>query len=220
MNQIATALTNVGQTETAVRIRQQIDDLNQRWKALEQRAEEREQQLGSAHEVQRFHRDIDETKDWIMEKCDALDSDDFGRDLRSVQALQRKHDGVERDLAALGDKIRTLDEKANKLRQTHPGGSGTRAHAPAICYLESLAEAAEQIYDLQRQINDQWNQLTQKSNSRKDKLLDSYDYQRFLSDYRDLMQWIGEKAIILFVRSKFSLFANYFSRYESACRFG
>lgn len=55
-----------------------------------------------------------------------------------------------------------------------------------------IAEAAEQIYDLQRQINDQWNQLTQKSNSRKDKLLDSYDYQRFLSDYRDLMQWIGE----------------------------
>jgi spectrin alpha len=66
MNQIATALTSVGQTETAVKIRQQIEDLNQRWKALEQRAEQREQQLGSAHEVQRFHRDIDETKDWIQ----------------------------------------------------------------------------------------------------------------------------------------------------------
>lgn len=172
MNQIATALINVGQTETAVKIRQQIDDLNQRWKALEQKAEQRSQQLDSAHEVQRFHRDIDETKDWIQEKNDALESDDFGRDLRSVQALQRKHDGVERDLAALGDKIRTLDEKANKLRQTHP-------------------EAAEQIYDLQRQINEQWNQLTQKANSRREKLLDSYDYQRFLSDYRDLIQWIG-----------------------------
>ena len=111
MNQIATALTSVGQTETAVRIRQQIEDLNQRWRALEQKAEEREQQLGSAHEVQRFHRDVDETKDWIMEKNEALDSDDFGASLRSVQALQRKHEGVERDLAALGDKIKTLDEK-------------------------------------------------------------------------------------------------------------
>lgn len=171
MNQIATALTSVGQTETAVRIRQQIDDLNQRWKALEQQAEQREQQLGSAHEVQRFHRDVEETKDWINEKNEALDSQDFGRDLRSVQALQRKHEGTERDLAALGDKIRDLDEKATKLRQSHP-------------------EAAEQIYDLQRQINEQWNQLTQKANSRKDKLLDSYDYQRFLSDYRDLITWI------------------------------
>jgi spectrin alpha len=43
----------------------------------------------------------------LQEKDDALDSDDFGRDLRSVQALQRKHEGVERDLAALGDKAST-----------------------------------------------------------------------------------------------------------------
>ena len=109
--------------------------------------------------------DVDETKDWITEKDDTLDSEDFGRDLRSVQALQRKHEGVERDLAALGDKIKSLDEKANKLRQTHP-------------------EAAEQIYDLQRQLNEEWNRLTAKANSRKEKLLDSYDYHRFLADYR------------------------------------
>lgn len=44
---------------------------------------------------------------------------------------------------------------------------------------------------MQRQINEQWTHLTQKANSRKDKLLDSYDYQRFLSDYRDLIQWIN-----------------------------
>ncbi len=41
--------------------------------------------------------------------------DDLGKDLRSVQALQRKHEGLERDLAALGDKIRQLDELGRKL---------------------------------------------------------------------------------------------------------
>ncbi|KJH49812.1 spectrin repeat-containing domain protein [Dictyocaulus viviparus] len=135
MNQIATALTSVGQTETAVRIRQQIEDLNARWRALEEQTEQREQQLGSAHEVQRFHRDVDETRDWIQEKDDALDSDDFGRDLRSVQALQRKHEGVERDLAALGDKIKSLDEKAdtwmsareNFLAQEDPTGDNVES---------------------------------------------------------------------------------------------
>lgn len=35
-------------------------------------------------------------------------SDDFGRDLASVQALLRKHEGLERDLAALEDKARTI----------------------------------------------------------------------------------------------------------------
>lgn len=50
--------------------------------------------MGSAHEVQRFHRDVDETKDWIQEKDEALNNDDCGKDLRSVQALQRKHEGT------------------------------------------------------------------------------------------------------------------------------
>lgn len=43
-----------------------------------------------------------------------LSSDDYGRDLASVQALQRKHEGVERDLAALEDKVLTLGKEAER----------------------------------------------------------------------------------------------------------
>lgn len=68
--------------------------------------------------------------------------------------------------------IRQLDETANRLMQTHP-------------------DTAEQTYAKQREINEEWTQLTAKANSRKEKLLDSYDLQRFLSDYRDLMSWIN-----------------------------
>ena len=53
-------------------------------------------------------RAADETKSWMNEKDTALLSDDYGRDLASVQALQRKHEGLERDLAALEDKVREL----------------------------------------------------------------------------------------------------------------
>ncbi|RWR99252.1 spectrin-like protein, partial [Dinothrombium tinctorium] len=129
-------------------------------------------QLMSAHEVQRFHRDIDETKDWIQEKDEALNNNDYGHDLRSVQTLQRKHEGLERDLAALGDKIRQLDETAKRLMQTHP-------------------ENADQTHSKQTEINEEWTRLTEKANARKEKLLDSYDLQRFLADYRDLMSWIN-----------------------------
>lgn len=50
-------------------------------------------------------RDVDETIGWIKEKEQLMASDDFGRDLASVQALLRKHEGLERDLAALEDKV-------------------------------------------------------------------------------------------------------------------
>lgn len=50
-------------------------------------------------------RDADETISWINEKDTLLSTDDYGRDLPSVQALERKHDGLERDLNALEDKV-------------------------------------------------------------------------------------------------------------------
>ena len=132
MNEMATQLNNLGQTEAAVKITQQIDDLNQKWTSLQQVTTERAGQLGSAHEVQRFHRDIEETKDWIQEKDDALNNDDYGRDLRSVQTLQRKHEGLERDLAALGDKISSLDETAKRLMTSHPD-SAEQTYAKQVC---------------------------------------------------------------------------------------
>ncbi|KAK9736583.1 Variant SH3 domain [Popillia japonica] len=101
MNEIAMQLVSLGQTEAALKIQTQLEDLNTKWASLQQLTAERATQLGSAHEVQRFHRDVDETKDWIQEKDEALNNDDLGKDLRSVQTLQRKHEGIERDLAAL-----------------------------------------------------------------------------------------------------------------------
>ena len=65
-------------------------------------------------------RDADETKDWIDEKDQALNIEDFGHDLTTVQRLQRKHEGLERDLAALGEKVKDLDETTERLMQTHP----------------------------------------------------------------------------------------------------
>ncbi|XP_063792528.1 spectrin alpha chain, non-erythrocytic 1 isoform X5 [Pseudophryne corroboree] len=149
-----------------------IKDLNERWRSLQQLAEERSQLLGSAHEVQRFHRDADETKEWIEEKNQALNTDSYGHDLASVQALQRKHEGFERDLAALGDKVNSLGETAQRLIQSHP-------------------ESADDIQEKCTELNQAWNSLGKRADKRKEKLGDSHDLQRFLSDFRDLMSWIN-----------------------------
>ncbi|XP_052790870.1 spectrin alpha chain-like isoform X12 [Mya arenaria] len=178
LNNIADRLTAMGKTEAADKIREQIATLNTRWATLQQVTADRAQTLGSAHEVQRFHRDVDETKDWINEKNQALNNDNYGHDLASVQALQRKHEGLERDLAALGEKVRDLDDTAKRLMMTHP-------------------DQGEQIYEHQTEINEMWNELTGKADQRKAKLLDSYDLQRFLSDYRDLTSWINSMMALV-----------------------
>ncbi|XP_066294881.1 spectrin alpha chain, non-erythrocytic 1-like isoform X28 [Branchiostoma lanceolatum] len=174
INEIARKLEDEGMivAEEAPAVQAQVANLNQRWAALEQLASDRSATLGSAHEVQRFHRDAEETKDWIAEKDQALNTDNYGHDLASVQALQRKHEGFERDLAALGDKVHSLDDTSQRLIQTHP-------------------EAADSISEKQSEINDAWGNLTARADARKAKLMDSQDYQRFLSDFRDLESWIN-----------------------------
>ena len=57
----------------------------------------------------------DETIAWIAEKDSVLSTDDYGKDLASVQTLQRKHVGIERDLAALEDRVRTINQEAMRL---------------------------------------------------------------------------------------------------------
>ncbi|KAI2810972.1 Spectrin alpha chain, non-erythrocytic 1 [Blomia tropicalis] len=160
MNHMATQLADLGQAEAASKINRQVEELNQKWVNLQEMTASREQQLASAHEVQRFHRDIDETKDWIREKDEALDTDDFGHDLRSVQALQRKHEGLERDLEALFEKVKQLDKTASSIENKHP-------------------ESAEQTREKQNEIIEEWNRLRVKANDRRTKLSNSYELQRF-----------------------------------------
>lgn len=55
---------------------------------LKQLALMRQEKLFGAHEIQRLNRDADETVAWIAEKDVVLSSDDYGRDLATVQTLQ------------------------------------------------------------------------------------------------------------------------------------
>ena len=148
------------------------------WQRLRRLANSRQEKLFGAHEIQRFNRDADETIAWINEKDALISSDDGGKDLASVQALQRKHEGVERDLAALEDKVSMLAQESEKLCTTHP-------------------DHAEQIRAKQQEIAQNWTDLIEKAKQRKQMLDESYFLHRFLADFRDLTSWINDmKAVI------------------------
>jgi len=170
MNDVANKLNDLGQTEAAAKITEQIEDLNVKWNNLQQASEERANQLASTYEVQRFHRDIDETKDWISEKEELLDNTDLGNDLKSVKSLLRQHEGIEKDLVALNTKIDKLNDTANRLVVSHP-------------------ESAEQTRQKQAEINTEWEHLIEKANARKSNLKDSYELQKFLADSDDILNW-------------------------------
>lgn len=77
------------------------NELNDAWERLEAVAEARKQDLSTAYEIHHFYREADETIGWITEKQTKLATDDVGKDLAGVTSLERKHEVLERDLAAL-----------------------------------------------------------------------------------------------------------------------
>ena len=70
------------------------------WQQLLGLMDNRKQQLQAAGEIHRFNRNVAEALSRIQEKDAAL-PDDLGRDLNSVLALIRRHEGFENDLVAL-----------------------------------------------------------------------------------------------------------------------
>uniref|UniRef100_A0A8C2UCP0 Spectrin alpha, non-erythrocytic 1 n=1 Tax=Coturnix japonica TaxID=93934 RepID=A0A8C2UCP0_COTJA len=159
-------------------IKSKQDEVNASWQRLKGLAQQRQGKLFGAAEVQRFNRDVDETISWIKEKGQLMASDDFGRDLASVQALLRKHEGLERDLAALEDKVKALCAEADRLQQSHPIN-------------------ASQIQVKREELIANWEQIRTLAAERHARLNDSYRLQRFLADFRDLTSWVTEmKALI------------------------
>lgn len=77
------------------------------WQQLLGLMDNREQRLQAAGEIHRFHRDVAEALSRIQEKEAAL-PDDLGRDLNSVLALIRRHEGFENDLVALEAQLQVL----------------------------------------------------------------------------------------------------------------
>lgn len=70
------------------------------WQQLLRLMDNRAQRLQAAGKIHRFNRDVAEALSRIQEKDAAL-PDDLGRDLNSVLALIRRHEGFENDLVAL-----------------------------------------------------------------------------------------------------------------------
>jgi spectrin alpha len=179
LNRRADELVDTGSHIDISQIRQKQKDLNEAWSRLRLGASSRQERLFGAHEIQRLNRDIDETCAWISEKESLLALDDLGKDLANVQALQRKHDAVERDLAALADKVEGLTREGERLVQSGQGEGREQLNAK----LDELAE--------------QWSKLRERANERKKRLQESYKLQSILSDHRDLMNWYNEMSAVM-----------------------
>ena len=151
-------------------VQQKRNAFTSRWKQLQGAITTYRVLLDGAYEIHVFNRDLDDTSERIAEKSLAMSSDDHGRDLSAVEALQRKQEALERDMTAVKQKIFDHENDAAKLMRKYP-------------------ERADDINSKLMELKENWSELEALSVKRRQQLEDAYQIQKFLSDVKELTQW-------------------------------
>ncbi|BET01245.1 Spectrin [Nesidiocoris tenuis] len=170
--QTGEVLINDGNPESKM-IQAKMNETQQLWEDLKELAHARQEALAGAKQVHVFDRTADETISWIQEKDSSLSAEGFGQDLESIQALARKHDVFQTDLAAVKEQVESVVEEGGRLSGLFP-------------------DAREHIEVKHEEVTDAWTQLFEKTEQRKKHLEQAEQLQSYFELYRDLMAWISE----------------------------
>uniref|UniRef100_A0A3P9ALQ2 Spectrin beta chain n=1 Tax=Esox lucius TaxID=8010 RepID=A0A3P9ALQ2_ESOLU len=153
--------------------------LNMRWKAFKDLVEDKKRKVDSALSYHNYGLECEETEAWIREKTCIIEStQDLGNDLNAVMTIQRKLFGMERDLAAIEDKLTFLRSEADQLAMDHP-------------------DNAADIKARRAQLDAAWDNLKATLKDREDSLGEVSKLQTFLQDMDNFQTWLfrTQKAV-------------------------
>ncbi|CAB1343779.1 unnamed protein product [Coregonus sp. 'balchen'] len=173
VNQIARQLIHSGHPSEK-EIKAQQDKLNTRWSQFRDLVDLKKDSLNSALGVQNYHLECNETKSWIREKAKVIEStQELGNDLAGVMALQRKLTGMERDLAAIEDKLGELGKEGECLATEHP-------------------DQAQGIMGRLGEITGVWDEMKGTLKNREESLGEASKLQQFLRELDDFQSWLSK----------------------------
>uniref|UniRef100_A0A1B0D969 Karst n=1 Tax=Phlebotomus papatasi TaxID=29031 RepID=A0A1B0D969_PHLPP len=160
------------------KIKARQKQIHQLWDHLNYLKAQKEKNLQGASSVELFNRTCDEAKDWMNEKMMQLDAAEWGRDLKTVQALQRRHQNLERELAPIQEKVNRVNLLANSVKSSYP------------------TERAN-VTQRQNEIQEIWKNVQNKANERRARLENAVGQQIFENSSKNLLSWVEETNAVL-----------------------
>ena len=157
-----------GQTDS---INQHLSELEEILNKLVEAANEKSDRLKEATDGQTFMRASEEIDMWINDVENSLTSDDYGKDMTSVQNLQKKQQLLENEFQLKKERIDQLLKDAEHFQQ--------------IGHFD-----ANNILKKQIQLVTRFQSLLEPLQQKKEKLNASAEYQRLLHNIEDEEAWI------------------------------
>jgi len=104
----------------------------------------------------------------MMEKMTQLDMAVLGPDLKTVQALQRRHQHLEHELAPVEEKVNRVNLLADSVKSSYPNEqTNVNVH--------------------QKEVQDLWGKVKAKTLERRSRLEDAVDHQIFMNSSKNLV---------------------------------
>uniref|UniRef100_A0A2A4K9M3 PH domain-containing protein n=1 Tax=Heliothis virescens TaxID=7102 RepID=A0A2A4K9M3_HELVI len=146
--------------------------LRQQWDRLLRLKQQKEKSLEGASSVELFSRTCDEALDWMAEKEQQLAASSAPpSDLRTVQALQRRHAQLERELEPVREKVNTISLLADSVKSQYPNERGN-------------------VEGRQKEIQQMWERCQAQAADRRSRLESAVGLQIFARSSATLTHWM------------------------------
>uniref|UniRef100_A0A672Z4V3 Spectrin beta chain n=1 Tax=Sphaeramia orbicularis TaxID=375764 RepID=A0A672Z4V3_9TELE len=154
-------------------VQQTLEDLQRQWEELEGTTQTKAQCLFDANRAELFTQSCSALDVWLKNLEGQLHSDDYGKDLTSVNILLKKHQMLEHQMEVREKEVQSLQTQALALSQEDAG----------------LAEVDGQ----QRRVTDNFSSLQEPLRLRRQQLLASKEAHQFNRDLEDEILWVKER---------------------------
>lgn len=152
----------------------QLEMLETDWQKLQEASREKKDRLAQAYEALIFARSLDEFNTWMDEVESHLSSEDYGKDLASVNNLLKKHELLEADVAHHADTCVSITDTDTK-------------------FFNSNHFMKDEIHEKAMIAIKRYHSLHEPTTIRRDNLEDSLQLHHFFRDAEDELQWLNEK---------------------------
>uniref|UniRef100_A0ABI8ASJ2 Spectrin beta chain n=1 Tax=Felis catus TaxID=9685 RepID=A0ABI8ASJ2_FELCA len=154
-------------------VSEKLEDLHQRWDRLESTTQAKARSLFDANRAELFAQSCSALESWLESLQAQLHSDDYGKDLTSVNILLKKQQMLEREMAVREKEVEAIQAQATALAQEDQG--------------------AGEVERTSRAVEEKFRALCQPMKERCRRLHASREQHQFHRDVEDEILWVTER---------------------------
>ncbi|XP_036114747.1 spectrin beta chain, non-erythrocytic 2 isoform X2 [Molossus molossus] len=164
---------SLAKPELRALVSEKLEDLHKRWDELETTTQAKARSLFDANRAELFAQSCSALESWLLSLQAQLHSDDYGKDLTSVNILLKKQQMLEREMAVREKEVEAIQAQAKALAQEDQG--------------------AGEVERTSRAVEEKFRALCQPMRERCQRLQASREQHQFHRDVEDEILWVTER---------------------------